>query len=76
MNDFMKRFRALLYDHPWQMFPYYFGYFFLILATVQWISHKLFDWELWSFLELLAFSGALALMLFIKDRIREARSRR
>ncbi len=76
MNDFLKRFRALGYDHPWHMFPYYLGLFFLVISILDWSFHMLFDWELKSFLGQLAYSGTITLFVFILDRIREARSRR
>ena len=74
-DDFASRYRALLYDYPWIMYPYVFGMIFLVFSIVDWGSHLLFGWELHSFLERMAFSAVLAFVAQYKDRRREHRRR-
>lgn len=76
MGDFLKRFRALGYDHPWQMYPYVFGVFFFGVSIADWSFQMLFDREPTSFLWRMAFSATVALFVQYRDRIRERRSRR
>ena len=75
MDDFLKRFRALAYDHPWHSFPYTFGMLFLAFSIAFWGGHMLFGWESHSFLYRMAFSGTIALFVHFLDRSCEARSR-
>lgn len=74
MGDYLKRFRALAYDHPWHAYPHYFGLFFLSVSTADWSLQILFGWKLDSF-ERVAFSAVLALVVQYIDRSRERRSR-
>ena len=76
MDDFLKRFRGLEYDHPWHTYPYLLGLFFLATSIVDWSYHMLFGREVSSFLWRMAFSAAIALFVHYLDRSREARNRR
>ncbi len=76
MDDFLKRFRALAYDHPWHVYPYVFGLFFLSVSIGDWILNMSFGRELHSFLWRMTFSATIALFVHLLDRRREGRSRR
>jgi hypothetical protein len=75
MDDFLKRFRALVYDHPWHGFPYLLGPFFIGVSTADWSLQLFRGREPRSFVRSLAFSAALALVVLFMDRTRERRSR-
>ena len=75
MNDFLKRFQVLVYDHPWQMYPFIIGMMFFVLSTVDWATHILFGWNSNPFLERVAFSAILAGIMQYKSRRQEARDR-
>jgi len=76
MDDFLKRFRALAYDHPWHSFPFLFGMMFMAVSTAEWSLQVLVGLgESHSFLYRMAFSGSIALFVHFLDRSREARSR-
>ena len=75
MHDFLMRFRALGYDHPWHTYPYVFGLFFLAVSTADWVFNMSFGREVDSFLERMVFSATIALFVQYLDRRREARHR-
>jgi len=75
LSGFAKRFQVLVYDHPWQMYPFIIGMMFFVLSTVDWATHILFGWNSNPFLERVAFSAILAGIMQYKSRRREARDR-